>query len=130
MSSFESSCRSNCRLTHLVAQLNTHPPSELSDRLCLSLATEQQPTLPRLGGLVTLTPLLSCLHSNRAVVSRQRQSSRCHEKGGPKMDDYMFRSYVTQCTCVQEATSYLEIFNYSVSCPVFLTSDGLRQSVG
>lgn len=46
------------------------------------------------------------------------------------MDDYMFRSYVTQCTCVQEATSYLEIFNYSVSCPVFLTSDGLRQSVG
>jgi hypothetical protein len=40
------------------------------------------------------------------------------------MDDYMFRSYVAHCTCVQEATSYLEIFNYSVSCPIFLTWDG------
>ncbi|KAL2134236.1 hypothetical protein VTI74DRAFT_741 [Chaetomium olivicolor] len=29
------------------------------------------------------------------------------------MDDYMFRSYVRECKCVQEATSYLEIFNYS-----------------
>ncbi|KAL2257826.1 hypothetical protein VTK26DRAFT_9120 [Humicola hyalothermophila] len=29
------------------------------------------------------------------------------------MDDYMFRSYMTGCVCVQEATSYLEIFNYS-----------------
>lgn len=35
------------------------------------------------------------------------------------MDDYMFRSYVANFKCVQEATSYLEIFNYSVSCPVF-----------
>jgi hypothetical protein len=41
------------------------------------------------------------------------------------MDDYMFRSYVTQCTCVQEATSYLEVFNYSVSCPVFVVSNYL-----
>lgn len=30
------------------------------------------------------------------------------------MDDYLFRSYVTKFKCVQEATSYLEIFNYSV----------------
>ncbi|KAK5664127.1 hypothetical protein OQA88_342 [Cercophora sp. LCS_1] len=29
------------------------------------------------------------------------------------MDDYMFRSYVKDCTCVTEATSYLEILNYS-----------------
>ncbi|KAL2271696.1 hypothetical protein VTJ83DRAFT_1067 [Remersonia thermophila] len=29
------------------------------------------------------------------------------------MDDYMFRTYVTDCKVVQEATSYLEIFNYS-----------------
>jgi hypothetical protein len=33
------------------------------------------------------------------------------------MDDYMFRSYVTECKCVQEETQYLEIFNYSVSFP-------------
>ena len=31
------------------------------------------------------------------------------------MDDYMFRSYVAEFTCVQEETGYLEIFNYSVS---------------
>ncbi|KAK3375181.1 hypothetical protein B0H63DRAFT_269835 [Podospora didyma] len=29
------------------------------------------------------------------------------------MDDYMFRTYVKDCKCVTEATSYLEIFNYS-----------------
>ncbi|KAK1751824.1 hypothetical protein QBC47DRAFT_76733 [Echria macrotheca] len=29
------------------------------------------------------------------------------------MDDYMFRSYVKECTIVTEATSYLEILNYS-----------------
>ncbi|KAK4043170.1 hypothetical protein C8A01DRAFT_13221 [Parachaetomium inaequale] len=29
------------------------------------------------------------------------------------MDDYMFRSYVAEFTCVQEETGYLEIFNYS-----------------
>ncbi|KAK3357491.1 hypothetical protein B0T25DRAFT_539342 [Lasiosphaeria hispida] len=29
------------------------------------------------------------------------------------MDDYMFRTYVTDCKCVTEATSYLEILNYS-----------------
>ncbi|KAH6624947.1 hypothetical protein B0J18DRAFT_466127 [Chaetomium sp. MPI-SDFR-AT-0129] len=29
------------------------------------------------------------------------------------MDDYMFRSYVAECKCVKEDTSYLEIFNYS-----------------
>jgi hypothetical protein len=33
------------------------------------------------------------------------------------MDDYMFRSYVAECKCVQEETQYLEIFNYSVSGP-------------
>jgi hypothetical protein len=31
------------------------------------------------------------------------------------MDDYMFRSYVADFKCVQEETSYLEIFNYTVS---------------
>lgn len=36
------------------------------------------------------------------------------------MDDYMFRSYVTEFKYVHEETSYLEIFNYSVSCPVIL----------
>lgn len=46
--------------------------------------------------------------------------------GGKDMDDYMFRSYVTEFKCVQEETSYLEIFNYSVSwLPWFL---GLRWS--
>ncbi|KJZ74094.1 hypothetical protein HIM_06543 [Hirsutella minnesotensis 3608] len=38
--------------------------------------------------------------------------------GGPPrnstdMDDYMFRHYVDECRVVDEATSYLEIFNYS-----------------
>jgi hypothetical protein len=31
------------------------------------------------------------------------------------MDDYMFQTYVAECKCVREETSYLEIFNYSVS---------------
>jgi len=31
------------------------------------------------------------------------------------MDDHIFRAAVARCQCVQEATSYLEIFNYSVS---------------
>lgn len=30
------------------------------------------------------------------------------------MDDYMFRHYVNECRTVDEVTSYLEIFNYSV----------------
>lgn len=33
------------------------------------------------------------------------------------MDDYMFRFYVDECRTVEEATSYLEILNYSVSLP-------------
>ncbi|KAH6627884.1 hypothetical protein F5144DRAFT_287443 [Chaetomium tenue] len=40
------------------------------------------------------------------------------------MDDYMFRSYVTDFKCVQEETSYLEIFNYSD--PSFNTSEEHR----
>ncbi|KAK3897088.1 hypothetical protein C8A05DRAFT_48161 [Staphylotrichum tortipilum] len=35
-------------------------------------------------------------------------------KGG-RMDDYMFQTYVTNSKVVEEATSYLEIFNYSDS---------------
>ncbi len=35
------------------------------------------------------------------------------------MDDYMFRSHVTNCKVVREATSYLEILNYSVSRSFF-----------
>lgn len=31
------------------------------------------------------------------------------------MDDYMFLSYVTGCHYVPENTTYLEIFNYTVS---------------
>lgn len=31
-----------------------------------------------------------------------------------EMDDYMFRQYVDECRVVDEATSYVEIFNYSV----------------
>jgi hypothetical protein len=31
------------------------------------------------------------------------------------MDDYMFRFYVDECRAVEEATTYVEIFNYSVS---------------
>jgi hypothetical protein len=30
------------------------------------------------------------------------------------MDDYMFRFYVNDCRQVTEATSYVEILNYSV----------------
>ena len=33
------------------------------------------------------------------------------------MDDYMFRSHVQNCRNVTEATSYLEILNYSVCRP-------------
>ncbi len=40
---------------------------------------------------------------------------------GSKMDDYMFRSHVKHCSNVVEKTSYLEIFNYSVS---LLRSEG------
>lgn len=31
------------------------------------------------------------------------------------MDDYFFKEYVNACRNVVESTSYLEIFNYSVS---------------
>lgn len=31
------------------------------------------------------------------------------------MEDYLFRHYVDQCRVVKEETSYVEIFNYSVS---------------
>jgi len=30
------------------------------------------------------------------------------------MDDYMFRYYIDECRVVEEATTYIEIFNYSV----------------
>jgi hypothetical protein len=30
------------------------------------------------------------------------------------MDDYMFKTYVDMCRYVPEATTYLEIFSYSV----------------
>lgn len=32
------------------------------------------------------------------------------------MDDYMFKYFVDECRVVEEKTSYIEIFNYSVSC--------------
>lgn len=31
------------------------------------------------------------------------------------MDDYMFKFFVDECRVVEEKTSYVEIFNYSVS---------------
>lgn len=31
------------------------------------------------------------------------------------MDEYMFRFFVDECRVVDERTSYVEIFNYSVS---------------
>jgi hypothetical protein len=37
------------------------------------------------------------------------------------MDDYMFKANVDRCKHVQEATTYLEIFSYSVS---YLALDG------
>lgn len=37
-----------------------------------------------------------------------------------KMDDYMFRFYVDECRAVEETTSYMEIFNYSVRLFLFL----------
>lgn len=33
----------------------------------------------------------------------------------------MFKSYVADCKVAQEATSYLEIFNYSVCFPLNLS---------
>jgi hypothetical protein len=33
------------------------------------------------------------------------------------MDEFMFRIFVGRCREVQEATSYLEVMNYSVSMP-------------
>ena len=35
----------------------------------------------------------------------------------------MFQSYVKDCKCVTEATSYLEILNYSVSCELRVAAD-------
>jgi hypothetical protein len=32
------------------------------------------------------------------------------------MDDYMFKANVDRCKHVVEATTYLEIFSYSVGC--------------
>ncbi|KAK4152833.1 hypothetical protein C8A00DRAFT_44176 [Chaetomidium leptoderma] len=46
---------------------------------------------------------------------RQRPPGRRWLRARDTMDDYMFRSYVTNCKCVQEPTSYLEILNYSDS---------------
>lgn len=38
------------------------------------------------------------------------------------MDEYMFKFFVDECRVVEEKTSYVEIFNYTVSiCEVHLT---------
>lgn len=48
------------------------------------------------------------------------------ENKRPKMDDYMFKFFVDECRVVEEKTSYIEIFNYSVSCILALSSFHLR----
>lgn len=56
-------------------------------------------------------------------VARQRLLERCRgadslpvtdEVLDDIMDDYMFHSHVNECRVVHEATSYVEIFNYTV----------------
>ena len=51
---------------------------------------------------------------------RSSSSSSIHtDAAAPAtMDDYFFQDYVRACRNVTEATSYLEIFNYSVSVAV------------
>lgn len=45
------------------------------------------------------------------------------------MDDYMFRYYIDECRTVEEATSYVEILNYSVSTFADMMRDAaMRQS--
>ena len=39
------------------------------------------------------------------------------------MDDYMFEATVDRCRAVNETTSYLEIFTYSVSLPLSCLSE-------
>lgn len=37
------------------------------------------------------------------------------------MDEYMFKFFVDECRVVEEKTSYVEIFNYTVSiCEIYL----------
>ena len=48
------------------------------------------------------------------------------ENKRPKMDDYMFKFFVDECRVVEEKTSYIEIFNYSVSCILALSSFHFR----
>jgi hypothetical protein len=40
---------------------------------------------------------------------------RNKERGGAEMDEYMFKFFLDECRVVEERTSYVEIFNYSVS---------------
>lgn len=40
------------------------------------------------------------------------------------MDDYMFRQHIEDCQTVEEKTTYLEIFNYSVR-PISLRTVGI-----
>jgi hypothetical protein len=39
-----------------------------------------------------------------------------------KMDDYMFKLHVNECRTVEESTTYVEMFNYTVS--VIRSRDG------
>lgn len=48
----------------------------------------------------------------------------------PTMDDYFFQDFVRACRNVVEPTSYLEIFNYSVSQESCREKDGRRWGGG
>lgn len=55
-----------------------------------------------------------------AEAGRQKNNKK------DKMDDYMFKFFVDECRVVEEKTSYIEIFNYSVSCVLDVCSFRLR----
>lgn len=58
--------------------------------------------------------LLSCRPARlRARRSWHRAGVRA-QPATTTMDDYMFRYYIDECRVVEEATTYIEIFNYSV----------------
>lgn len=53
---------------------------------------------------------------------RVLRQDRTQKNQNGKMDDYMFKFFVDECRVVEEKTSYIEIFNYSVSCDLDIRS--------
>lgn len=69
-------------------------------------------------------------HGNKGVLGYSETSTT--ESGETEgttggMDDYFFQNHVRACKNVAEATSYLEIFNYSVRCRPLLGGHPLAQ---